>query len=163
MNHFFSDKSKRTLSLHLKHADSQAFGCNHQPLILIEPEQIVLDKLHLLLRLGDVLLSNLVDDCKQADSKLEVLGKKPHHTEDLVKAIRECGVVFSMWTEKCSTELKWSSLTGSEYNKLFRFLPEKLLFVIQNDTHNDISFLWRELCAIHGHITKNKIDSSELF
>ena len=45
------------------------FGVRAQPLVSIEPEQIIIDKLHLLLRICDKLLWNLTLDTKTLDDK----------------------------------------------------------------------------------------------
>ena len=94
----------------------------------IDPQKVVPDELHLFLRISDILLKNLIDDCKQLDSKLEVLSEKPHHVQDLVDKIRECGVPFNVWSDRQSGEMQWTSLSGNAYKKLHLYLPEKLLF-----------------------------------
>jgi hypothetical protein len=49
------------------------FGVRAQPLVSIEPEHIIIDELHLLLRICDKLLKNLILDTKTLDDKNAVL------------------------------------------------------------------------------------------
>ena len=63
-------------------------------------------------------------------------------------------------------ELEWSSLTGNDYKMLVQQLTEKLLFLINNDTHDEVCNLWREFYAIHRFITKGASawsDNGKLF
>ena len=57
--------------------------------------------------------------------------------KNLVLKINECGVKFQTWANKAG-ELEWSSLTGNDYKRLFQQLPDKLFFVINNDTHDEV-------------------------
>lgn len=101
----------------------------------------------MLLRISDILLKNLIDDCKQQDAKLEVMKQEPDRLKNLVLKISEGGVVFHTWSNKAG-ELEWTSLTGKDYKLLYSHLPNKLLFVIHNDTHDDVVYLWREFNSI---------------
>lgn len=51
------------------------FCCEHEPLLNIELDHVILDELHLLLRVVDVLLNNLLEDVLQWDKK-DDLNKK---------------------------------------------------------------------------------------
>jgi ribosomal protein S6 len=46
------------------------FGVRAQPLVSIEPEHIIIDELHLLLRICDKLLRNLIVDAKRSMTKM---------------------------------------------------------------------------------------------
>lgn len=48
-----------------KHATSSEFSCINQPLLNIPIHHIVLDELHLLLRITDVLVGNLIEDAME--------------------------------------------------------------------------------------------------
>jgi hypothetical protein len=91
------------------------FGVRAQPLVSIEPEHIIIDELHLLLRICDKLLKNLILDTKTLDDKNAVHGEKSDFLGQLTEKIRGCGVSFYIWTKKgIQGELNWSSLTGSD-------------------------------------------------
>jgi hypothetical protein len=113
------------------------FGVRAQPLVSIEPEHIIIDELHLLLRICDTLLTNLIVHTKTLDDKNAVHGEKSDCLGQLTEKIRGCGVSFYIWTKKgTEDELNWSSLTGSDYEKLLENLPSKLCFLIHHDTHD---------------------------
>ena len=151
--HYESVEMLRTAEKLKSNASTKSFGSKNKPLIDIEPSKIVPDELHLLLRISDILLQNLIDDCKQLDAKFEVLQEPSDRLKNLVLKINECGVKFQTWANKAG-ELEWSSLTGNDYKRLFQQLPDKLFFVINNDTHDEVCNLWREFYAIYSYITK---------
>ena len=70
-NYYSSEKMKRTLHgmkiLHSK--KSNDFGCIHPPLLNIDLNHVVVDKLHLLMRIVDVLLRNIIEDSVKLDQK----------------------------------------------------------------------------------------------
>jgi hypothetical protein len=109
-------------------------GVRAQPLVSIHPEDIIIDGLHLLLRICDKLLKNLILDTKTLDEKNAVHGEKSDFLGQLTEKIRGCGVSFYIRTNKgTQCELDWSSLTGSDYEKLLENLPSKLCFLIHHD------------------------------
>ncbi|KAL5020500.1 hypothetical protein ScPMuIL_003392 [Solemya velum] len=111
----------RTISQLTKDADSgnRYTGSKARPLINIEPHHIVIDELHLMLRVLDVLIRNLVDDANDLDSERQARKEKSDHLHCLVESIRSCGVSFNMWKSKTG-ELDWTSMTDS-YGSLGRF------------------------------------------
>ena len=165
LDFYNSPEMARTAENLRQNAKLNKFGCRHPPLVNIDPQNVVPDELHLFLRISDVLLKNLIDDCKQLDSKLEVLGQKPHHVQDLVDKIRDCGVPFNVWADKQSGEMQWTSLSGNAYKKLHLSLPDKLLFVINNETHDDVCKIWRDFSDIHKMLNfeSNAFDKNGLF
>ena len=136
---------------------SKQFGCKNKSLIEIEPRKVVLDELHLFLRIYDILMGNLLDDCRQLDNKAEVLKQMSDHMDRLVRTINDCGVKFNVWTDK-SGNSQTTSLTGGDYKKLAKCLPDKLLFIINNETHDEVVFLWRELSELQNYITQVKVE-----
>ena len=77
------------------HSCTKHLGCVRQPLFDIPLERIVLDELHLLLRIGDVQLRNLI---LQVDSmghrRKEHNGQDSNRIKELEEAVRACGVSF---------------------------------------------------------------------
>jgi hypothetical protein len=56
------------------------------------PFSLIIDELHLLLRICDKLLKNLILDTKTLDDKTVVLGEKSDFLGQLTEKIRGCGV-----------------------------------------------------------------------
>ena len=72
--------------------------CEHEPLLNIGLDYIILDKLHLLLRIVDVLLNNLLEDVLQWDKKDDLNKKRGEkkgvHCERLQAAVCSCVLVL---------------------------------------------------------------------
>ncbi|XP_074662584.1 uncharacterized protein LOC141915078 [Tubulanus polymorphus] len=142
------------------------FCVERLPLFSVDMKNLVVDELHLLLRVGDVLLRNLIFDIKDVDDEASfardlsasVIGQNLH---GLVRLIQECGVVFHIWevrdpvTLKGTGKLEWSSLQGSEFKKLFNQLPDKLSTskIMHEDTMTDVLKLWADFISLHSYIT----------
>lgn len=76
-------------------ACAKHLGCVRQPLFDIPLDHIVLDKLHLLLRVGDVLLRNLILQVDNMGHKRkEHEGEESNGIKQLEEAVRACGVSF---------------------------------------------------------------------
>jgi hypothetical protein len=130
------------------------FGVRAQPLVSIEPEHIIIDELRLLLRICDKLLRNLILDTKTLDDENAVHGEKSDFLGQLTEKIRGCGVSFYIWTKKGTQgELDWSSLTGSDSEKLLENLPSKLCFLIHHDTHDHTVKLWSSFFNLYRFVT----------
>ena len=64
LDHYNSSPLRRTLEemtkMSQKKGTQDKYSCEHEPLLKIELVHVVLDELHLLLRITDVLINNLV-------------------------------------------------------------------------------------------------------
>ena len=87
-----------------KYVSEQKFCFVETPLLKIPFDHIILDELHLLLRITDVLLSNLIEDAMEWDDKSDFLKKKAEpkgaHLQKLIAIINSCGVTFTIWEKK---------------------------------------------------------------
>ena len=149
-----SSEMKRTAASLRENAKTKSLGSKHQPLLDIEPDDIIPDDLHLLLRICDKLLKNLIDDAKNVETMSDILGSKVKTVETLAEKIRDCGVNFHIWKSKSeSLDIEWSSLNGDDYKKLLSNLPEKLCFLINHDTHDSVVDLWRSFGELYKYIS----------
>jgi hypothetical protein len=125
------------------------FGVRVQP-----PEHIIIDELHLRLRICDKLLRNLISDTKTLDDKNAVHGENSDFLGQLTEKIRECGVSFYICTKKgIQGELDWSSLAGSDYIKLLENLPSKVCLLIHHDTHDHTVKIWSSFLNLYRFVT----------
>lgn len=113
-------------------------GSQHPPLLAIDPDHIVLDELHLLLRILDVLIRNLILEMVCLDiEKNQRAGGSGSHLERLVNTIRDCWISFSAWEKDADRKptgvYNWTSLTGADKKKLLSTLPEKLSGILPSD------------------------------
>ena len=76
------------------------YGVKNAPLLDIEPDRYVPDELHLLMRVMDVLLRNVIFDAKSKDDFGKITGQSTDNVSLLVKAIQSCGVCFKTWVSK---------------------------------------------------------------
>ena len=80
-----------------------------------------------------------------------MLKQQAYSLERLIKQINECGVNFNICSDKSGNQ-QYTSLTGNDFKRLCASLPHKLFFIINNDTHDDVVFLWKELNEIHEYV-----------
>ncbi len=150
-----------------KHALSDnKFCCKHMPLLDVPLSNIVLDELHLLLRVTDILLANLIEDAMELDDKKDFLKKgepKGVNLRKITQLINSCGITFSVWEKrdedgKGSGKMDWTSLMGDEKKKLLRTLPEKLESspdeIIHQDTVGTVVKLWKVPKTFRSQRTK---------
>lgn len=126
--------------------NKKEFGCKHAPFLSLRVDHFIPDELHLMLRVTDVLLRNLIDDAKELDAELKVKRLPQTNLNKLTELIQGCGVAFSVWYNKAG-DLDWTSLSGSEKVKLIAQLPDQLLSqsgAIQDETKNDVVSLWKD-------------------
>ena len=89
------------------------------PFLKIPVNHFVLDELHLLLRIFDVLFDNLMALATMLDNAARDGSYK--YVEGLATAVRECGVTFHIWKDKeGGDKCKYTSLTGNRMKKVFK-------------------------------------------
>ena len=91
-------KARTLASLHANCTHSRPnkhLGSKYPPLLEIEPSQYVLDELHLLLRVADVLLRNLIHLADQLDQTQQLRGGRSGiQIPALETMVKSCGVPF---------------------------------------------------------------------
>lgn len=114
----------------------------HLPLIKLDPDNIIPDELHLLLRITDVLINNLISAAKTHDKKnnrkLNLLDGPM--VKALINSIRSCGVSFQIWDK--GGDFECTSLMGNDKKKLLQFLPSKLTDCQPPTLASDVKKLW---------------------
>ena len=120
-------KTKRSDSCHVH------LGCIHPPLFHIELENIVLDELHLLLQIGDVLIRNLILFADSRDHRSKAhRGVVTSHIKELEAAIQSCGVSFQIQQKREANgkpipgSYEWTALTRKHKLLVLKRLPEKI-------------------------------------
>ncbi|XP_028410462.1 uncharacterized protein LOC114533075 [Dendronephthya gigantea] len=147
------------------------FSCQFQPLLNIKLENVVLDELHLMLRITDVLTKSLINQALEWDIK-DNIPKAPknrsnQHLTDLVRSINECGVTFNVWEKKNadgkgSGVYDFTSLMGADKKLLLKHLPEKLKNCIEA-THSDaVISLWKDFSHIYQMVNEPNPSASHI-
>ena len=146
-------------------SDKQQFCCKYKPLLDVQLSNIVLDELHLLLRVTDVLLTNLIEDAMELDDKNDFLKKrepKGVNLRKLTQLINSCGITFSIWEKRDDDgrgigKVDWTSLMGNEKKKLLHTLLDKLQQtmateeIIHQDTAGTVIKLWKVISLYSFH------------
>ncbi len=89
------DFETRTLAkMEACRSDKNNLGCIHPPLVNVEISAIVVDELHLMLRVSDILIRNLVLAMIHRDQVEVHRGVSPQFVSKLVEVIRGCGISF---------------------------------------------------------------------
>ena len=135
---------------------AENYCCCHKPLLVIPLDHIILDELHLMLRITDILTENLIEDAMQWNGKESSSStkkrsvEKSEHVQKLMEAINICGVSFSIWEKrnadgKGSGAWDWTSLMGDDRKKLSRELPMGLASNnwLQRSTCHIVVQLWK--------------------
>ena len=132
--------------------------------------QIVIDELHLFLRVMDILLRNLIHADDNADHQ-NIFGNSSTHMDTLCEKIRSCGVTFRVimhynynYEHQCNyrfgsqankDELQWSKLRGNDCKKLISKLPEFIPDVIPGVNGVKIKKLWMVKLHVYNYVYYN--------
>ena len=128
---------------------SKHLGWFRPPLLYVQLDHIVLDELHLLLRISDVLLRNLIwyMDSLNHRSK-EHRGEQTNHIRQLEDAVHSCGVSFRIWQNREPSgkpipgSFDFTPLPGKDKLKVFRKLPAKMDSFLSEDVAPLVARLW---------------------
>ena len=125
---------------------SKRLGSQHSPVLNIEPDNIVIDELHLLLRIGDVLIRNLVFELVQTGRRGSTAIAT--HLTSLSSSARQCGVTFRVWEcrdpyGKPSGKYDLSSLMGEDMKKMLSLLPSHFNSLLRTEISDIMAQLWK--------------------
>ena len=145
------------------------YGCCREPLLNIELDHIVVDELHMLLRITDVLTANLMTEVTEWDVEENIENKKNKdtHLNKLVSCIRSCGVSFAVWKRKNvdgkeSNVHEWTSLIGNDKKILLHKLPEKMRDFLRPETARKVMKIWEEFAGLYKHVSDWQPDTSPM-
>lgn len=164
LDHYNTEPLKRTLQelISLAGKKKDNYCSENAPLLFIDLDHVILDELHLMLRVTDVLINNLLEDVLEWDKK-DDLGKKKSqkrgvHLEEFIKTVRSCGVSFDVWEKqnadgRGSGTFDFTSFLGNDKKKLMAELPDKLQGKIHPETSETVIAIWKEFKNIYSTIT----------
>ena len=155
---------KRTL-IDIKNSRAKKqFSCCSQTLFNIEPDHVILDELHLMLRITDRLMENLIKEVMERDSDFSKTSQQPKgvYLDTLLKTINSLGISFSIWEKQNvdgngSGAYDWTSLVGSDKKKLLYLLPEQLETndILFPETKAMVVQLWRDFGTLYKLINSS--------
>ena len=153
----YTDTSKKARTLQkMKELSGRSYsscarhlGCVLPPLVNISLDHIVMDELHLLLRIMDVLIRNLILYADSEDHRQkEHHGTERHSVRKLEQTIRSCGVCFQIWQNKEPTgkpipgSYDWTALSGKHKLLVLKKLPAKMDTLLKDDLSAHVAKLW---------------------
>ena len=163
IHHYNEEPMRRTLEeMKTLCSSKDNFGCIHEPLLNIPLTHVIPDELHLLLRITDKLLQNIIDEVLERDA-VEDFDKprgqpKGIYLTRLVKAINDLGISFSVWNKKnadgSESQVKeFTSLLGSQKKKLLSGLPSNLQEFLYPNTSATVKQLWVDFGHLYDKIS----------
>ena len=142
-------QSMKDLSAHSYSSCTRHLGCVLPPLVNIPLDHTVLDELHLLLRIMDILIRNLILYADSEDHRHKAHhGVESHNVRKLEQAIRSCGVCFQIWQNREPTgklipgNFHWIALSGKHKLLVLKKLPAKMDTIQKEDVSPQIAKLW---------------------
>lgn len=151
----YTEKKARTLQK-MQKLSAQSYsscarhlGCVLPPLINIPLDCVVLDELHLLLRIMDVLIRNLVLYADSEDHRQKAhRGVEGVQLKKLEQTIRSCGVCFQIWQNREPTgkpipgSFDWTPLSGKHKLQVLKTLPTKMDTILETSVAPSVAKLW---------------------
>ena len=116
------------------------------PLLLINLNCVIPDELHLLLRITDRLIRNLILAAIAKDYPAKPLTGPM--VQALIGEIRGCGVHFEVFDKN---QYEFTSLNGNDRKKLLQLLPSKLTKCQPQEFGGKVKKLWEVGIAIVMH------------
>ena len=151
----FYDTGDMTRSMEKMLHDDLQPGQKQRPLLHVPIGQTMVDELHLLLRITDVLERNVVLEMVEWD-KLEGTTSlsKGKHLQAFLDIVKELGVSFAVWeSRKTGKEVEFTSLMGPDKITLLQKLPEHFPQLLKAETCAEITWLWKEFSALYEFLS----------
>ena len=124
-------------------------GSIHLPLLDIDPTKVVVDELHLLLRVTDILTRNLISIAASRDHEQQQHhGEASNHIGELEQAVQSCKVTFTIWQgvdgdgRPQPGKYECTSLNGTDRLHVLRALPAKFDAILPSDLAVRMAQLW---------------------
>ena len=145
------------------------FNCSETPIFSFIPLQnVIIDHLHLFLRISDVLINLLIRDLQVVDGISKATSTLPNKTKGKYMVIYKdflngpCKIKFNWFINKESKKLQYRDLTGPEKIRLFQNIKIPQLFPALN-TKNDLQKLWKDFYSLIQQLGKSECDDVDEF
>lgn len=164
LDHYNLVEMKRTLG-HIKSMlPLKKYSVINKPLFNIDLDHVILDELHLMIRVTDRLTENIITEVMERDGEADMSKKRGEkkgiYLEALVSTINKIGIPFSIWEKKNadgrgSGTYEWTSLIGSDKKKLMELLPAQLEQndILYPETRQTVVQLWSDFHKLYNIIS----------
>ncbi len=141
-------------NVQLASSHSKQFNVSRLPIIPTIPlSRVVVDNLHMFLRVADTLIDLLIGVLRTMDKVNHTLRVRSltglTHLATFESSLKQMGILgYSFWIGKDSQKLKWRTLTGPEKLIVFSKISIPELFPDQENRH-EIQSLWEGLLEVN--------------
>lgn len=154
IDHYTKEETKRSLATIEKCALlspssplHKRLGVQNKPIFAIEPDSVVIDELHLFMRIFDILIRNLIYELINRDRHSRRSPTDTPFIKKLEATISESGVTFRVWEKrdasgKPSGIYDWTSLKGSDMKKVLQSLPSHFSSLLQAEIQEIMAKIW---------------------
>ena len=128
------------------------------------------DELHLLLRITDRLLQNVIDEVLERDAIADFQKTRGQpkgvYIAKLIKSINDLGILFSIWNKKnadgSDSQIKdFTSLLGSQKKKLLHSFASKMDDFLYPETISTVKKIWTDFGALYDKISDFNLTKSQ--
>ena len=146
------------------------FNVSNPPLFPNIPlVNVVIDNLHLFLRVSDVLINHLIEEFRRQDAidKVKTFSSfetsKYKHLQEFERYVAGFGIPnYRFYTGRLSKQLKWRTLIGPEKLKLFKHISiPQLLPSVTTETTERMQELWKRLLQVNELLSKRPEDVTQ--
>ena len=122
-------------------------GVQNKPIFAIEPDSVVIDELHLFMRIFDILMRNLIYELINRDRHSRRSSTDTPFIKTLEATISESGVTFRVWEKrdasgKPSGIYDWTSLKGSDMKKVLQSLSPHFSSLLRAEIQEIMAKIW---------------------
>ena len=145
-----SKVSRTIASIEENRKNKRKFNCQRSPLFgFIEMDHVIIDTLHLFLRISDVLIGNLIRNLQIKDAVEKRKGSKwCQNTDKFIQHINSLGIPFKLGLSPDSKKVEYRELSGPERITLFHRCDLRSLIPSFPQVHK-IAELWADFFDIY--------------
>ena len=152
------DNGARTINeiTELPKSNKYKFNCSSKPLFPFIPiTKIIIDTLHLFLRISDVLINLLIRDLRQID----FCNKTTTNISNYQRFLNETCKIHFNWITTENNNIKWRDLTGPEKHRLFKNINIPQLFTISKG--QELQHLWNDFYNLIKQLSQEECEASQ--
>ena len=149
----------------LPKGSKKKFNCSNPPLFdMIPMHKVIIDNLHLFLRISDLLINLLILDIRRLDgiekASSPELGKC-RNLNKYIELLKECKIPFHFYVCQDSKKLKWRDLRGPEKHRLFANIDLPKSFPTIPHVEK-IQYIWREFRRLNSLLSSESFTECEI-
>jgi len=152
----------RTIKEICEHAKTKKFNCKRSPLFEFIPiDHVIIDTLHLFLRISDNLIELLIRELRRLDSieknstfSSGFCRQNHKHMACYETFLKDIGINFEWKINKDTKKLDYRDLTGPEKLSLFQKVNFNTL-IPNSNLASDLELLWKDFMEVIGDLKLN--------